>query len=154
MSRHPDLNSYLSGVITNLRPWLTKGLLDRIVLVIQRPSRTTTTTTAAAAAAVGGYAVASDMEVVERFVIELEFITDALGTRQQQLAQQDIEVHPRAFLLKIAICDSLLAPLPEGQWATTPPPPFPPEWTGVLMDPLLLDARLHFQHLCADKGRH
>ena len=99
MSRHPDLNSYLSGVITNLRPWLTKGLLDRIVLVIQRPSRTTTTTTAAAAAAVGGYAVASDMEVVERFVIELEFITDALGTRQQQLAQQDIEVHPRAFLL-------------------------------------------------------
>eukprot|EP00054_Salpingoeca_dolichothecata_P001613 m.19988 g.19988 ORF g.19988 m.19988 type:complete len:232 (+) comp12360_c0_seq1:88-783(+) len=84
MSRNKDLNDYIGEVLTAIQPWLIKGLVHRVALVVLSKSD----------------------RPVERFVFEMESVTnhDKARTKTREQITQDL----RAFCLKINVCDSCL----------------------------------------------
>ncbi|EKX52630.1 hypothetical protein GUITHDRAFT_150603 [Guillardia theta CCMP2712] len=95
-SRHKDLNEYIAGAIKDMMEWMSKGIVERVVLSIEE---------------------AASGRQLERFVFEFELdLTADRAAHARSLAAQARESLEDAFrqvLLKINVADSLLAPLPK-----------------------------------------
>ncbi|KAI8819248.1 MAD2 mitotic arrest deficient-like 2, partial [Fimicolochytrium jonesii] len=96
MSRHPVLNGYIRDVLSGLTPDLQRGTVSKLYLVIHDP-RT--------------------KQPYEKFTFQIRTLTEGLSESMLKNAESsigvgDVERHLRAFLLKISVCDALLAPNP------------------------------------------
>ena len=88
-SRHPELNEYVAQVVEGARQLMYRGEADALVISIHGHGRGNTA-------------------VLERFRFDIR-LTDSVGINAEALRTQ-----LRGFLLKLQMCDSLLAPLPHG----------------------------------------
>jgi len=96
MSCHPELNSYLSDMVDACRPDIQRGVVDVIALNI----------------------VDAHYNPVERFVFEInslipQHFVDQNLEFERSITLEEIESHLRSFILKIAICESMLQPNPK-----------------------------------------
>ncbi|KND00296.1 hypothetical protein, variant 1 [Spizellomyces punctatus DAOM BR117] len=95
MSRHPVLNGYIRDVLAGIKPDLQKGVVSKVYLAIHDPAR----------------------NVVEKFTFQIRSLMEGIeeGVRkhaQTTINTSDVEAYLRSFLLKIAVCDSMLNPNP------------------------------------------
>eukprot|EP00899_Mesostigma_viride_P005813 jgi/Mesvir1/15232/Mv06458-RA.1 len=89
-SRHPLLSEYVRDATAHLRDPLEKGLVQKVAVLLYKEE------------AVGRVPV-------ERFVFYL-----SVDAEQPPPSLGDLEHSLKAFLLKIGICDAMIAPLPTG----------------------------------------
>ncbi|KAL5491435.1 hypothetical protein EMCRGX_G016720 [Ephydatia muelleri] len=90
MCVHPQLNQYIQDVLCNTRLLIVKKAVEKVVLVIK--SKT-------------------NHQPLERYVFNVEDPVLRSEARDDVLVQ--LEASLRAFLLKIAVCDAMLAPTPS-----------------------------------------
>ncbi|KAI9096639.1 mitotic spindle assembly checkpoint protein MAD2B [Phlyctochytrium arcticum] len=95
MARYPVLSEYIRGVLEAIKPDLLAGTVSKLYIAIHDAAR----------------------RPVEKFTFELKSLMEGLDVSVRKHAQttinkHDIEIYLRSFLLKIAVCDSMLAPNP------------------------------------------
>ncbi|TPX62013.1 hypothetical protein SpCBS45565_g07097 [Spizellomyces sp. 'palustris'] len=105
MSRHPVLNGYIRDVLAGIKPDLQKGVVSKVYLAIHDPAR----------------------NVVEKFTFQIRSLMEGIeeGVRkhaQTSINTSDVEAYLRSFLLKIAVCDSMLNPNPPELAGDNPTP--------------------------------
>jgi mitotic spindle assembly checkpoint protein MAD2B len=87
-SRHPELNEYITQVVEGARHLMERGEADALVISIHTTGSSSTT-------------------VLERFRFDIRLTTSA------RINEDMLRTQLRGFLLKLQVCDSLLAPLPS-----------------------------------------
>mmetsp|Transcript_59553 Transcript_59553/g.122006 ORF Transcript_59553/g.122006 Transcript_59553/m.122006 type:complete len:215 (-) Transcript_59553:110-754(-) len=95
-SRHKDLNDYISGAVADVKIWMDRGLVEKVVLSIED---------------------CSTRQQIERFVFEVDVDVTGQPTNSpskglvQAHSLADLEDALRQVLLKINVADSLLPSL-------------------------------------------
>jgi len=94
-SRHKDLNDYISGAVADMKQWMDKGLIEKVVLAVED---------------------CATKEQIERFVFEVDVdLTDQAQSpakgQVQAHSQAELEDALKQVLLKINIADSVMPPV-------------------------------------------
>eukprot|EP00056_Hartaetosiga_gracilis_P002165 m.51421 g.51421 ORF g.51421 m.51421 type:complete len:252 (+) comp10940_c1_seq1:33-788(+) len=84
VARHPQLISYIASVVQQIREWMKKGMLYNVSVAI----------------------IDKDKNVIERFVFDLSH----RNKHGVPLSGEELQRQFRAVLLKINVCDALMAP--------------------------------------------
>ncbi|XP_042502674.1 DNA polymerase zeta processivity subunit [Macadamia integrifolia] len=93
-ARHPQLRDYIHSAVTGLRPFIEKGLVDRVAVVFFN----------------------SDNVPIERFLFRL-MVNQSYRFRVEAA---DLEFSLRSFLMKLSVSESLTKVLPRGcNWEIT-----------------------------------
>lgn len=86
MSTHPKVNEYIKDLLETIRPYISKGEVEKIVVQITN----------------------NNGDPVERFCFEMQ-----ISSSDSKQCHFDMETHLRALLLKLNTCEAMLKPLPK-----------------------------------------
>lgn len=89
VSCHPGVTTYIQDTVTSLRPLISSGELEKVVIVISN----------------------SKHQPMERFVFEIAPVTSPSLDNDSYLLR--LEQSLRAFMLKLNVCEAMLSPLPK-----------------------------------------
>ncbi|XP_020092092.1 DNA polymerase zeta processivity subunit isoform X1 [Ananas comosus] len=93
-ARHPQLSNYINSATNGLRPFIQKGLVERVVVIFYDKERIP----------------------VERFVFKLT-VNQSYSSKVEE---ENLEFALRAFLVKLTVAEPLTKPLPSGSsWEIT-----------------------------------
>ncbi|MCO5614394.1 hypothetical protein L7F22_068674 [Adiantum nelumboides] len=90
-ARHPELREYINSAVTSAMPWIQKGIVEKLAVVIVDKNNTP----------------------LEKFTFQLQVQQES----SQQLPITEIEYALRSFFLKLSVSQPFLEPLPpEISW--------------------------------------